>query len=636
MKKRYNTVLTLLLVFLMILTSSFQMACSNKETAKNVNPNHKVIITDTDKFLIKNNKTSYSILIPEQYDKVIEKAVNEINYFAEQSSGVSFSVVIDDGTKTADQNYISIGNTSIAQESKIVITQDYGYDGYRIKTFKNSIVLLGASDKGNLYAAVDFTERTFDTATYAVDEIKITKSDSVKLKEFDIKEIPDFKSRVLLFYDYSMNEVLRDRIKVSHNKEGWIYWSHSHFLIINPDVYKEAHPDWFSSDGTQLCLTNEGMIQEFIKNVKQLVADNPNTRYIMLGQQDRNTFCNCPECSKQVAKYRESGVQIQFVNKVAKAVDEWLAQTDPQRELLYVMYAYQKTVSAPVTFNESTKQYEIIDETVRCRDNVAVLYAPLYASYTHNLFDEKNNNLASVSLRGWKAVMNGKNLFVRLYSAQYGFYFMPFNNWSTLQDNYNLLREAGTDYIIDNGSNDTVAANMQELKGWVSGKLMWNAELNQDDLIKEFAENYYRDASQQIIDFIDLIRLHWQELPKEVFALIPSNSQGIKYFTADIWTYGLLKQMQKLFDQAIESIAHYETQDHELYLKLKHRIDKERLTPIYFELELHSARFTKEEIEQKINFFEQICYQSNISEWAEIDTLTISSLVSNWRLKLLK
>lgn len=635
MRKRYISLITIFIAVLMIF--SMTLGCGNTSNKDSDNGKHKVIVEDTDKYLIKDKKTSYSILIPQDYDKNIEKAVNEINFIAKESAGVTFPVVIDDGTQTADQNFISIGDTSVAKESNVVIDEEYGYDGYRILTYKNSVILLGSSSgKGNLYAAVDFTEKVFNTATYAVDEVKITKTDSVKFKKLDIKEIPDFKSRVLLFYDYTMNETLRDRIKVYKNTEGWIYWSHSHFLIINPDVYKDEHPDWFSPDGTQLCLTNEEMTQEFIKNVKQLVEEHPDARYIMLGQQDKNTFCNCASCAPLVAKYKESGVQIMFVNKVAQAVDSWLEQTQPGRKMIYAMYAYQKTEAPPAVLNKNTNKYEIIDEAVRPRHNVAVTYAPLYASSTHNLFDEKYNNLSSVSLRGWQAVMNGKNLFVRIYSAQYGYYFMPFNNFSTLQENYNLLKEIGTDYIIDNGSNDTVSSNLQELKGWVSGKLMWNTKLNQDDLIREFAENYYKDAAQQVIDYIDLIRLHWQELSDEIMPLIPSSSQGYRYFSDKIWTYGLLKQMEKLFDQAEEKIAHYQDENPEMYIKLKHRIDKLRLTPIYFELELHPARFTKAEIEQKINFFEQVCYQANISEWAEIDSLTISSLVSNWRLKLLK
>ena len=83
-------------------------------------------------------------------------------------------------------------------------------------------------------------------------------------------------------------------------------------------------------DGTQLCLTNEEMKAEFIKNLKVVISTHPNDKYILLGEEDSNTFCNCDNCQEAIKKYgTPSGVDMIFVNPVAEEIENWLAG-DPE------------------------------------------------------------------------------------------------------------------------------------------------------------------------------------------------------------------------------------------------------------------------------------------------------------------
>ena len=68
--------------------------------------------------------------------------------------------------------------------------------------------------------------------------------------------------------------------------------------------------------------------------------------------------------------------------------------------------------------------------------------------------------------------------------------------------------------------------------------------------------------------------------------------------------------MDELFDKALASIAKYETSDPDLYLSLKNRIMKERLSVIYMKIRIVPSYYSEAEIAQMrdefkyyVNFF---------------------------------
>ena len=82
-----------------------------------------------------------------------------------------------------------------------------------------------------------------------------------------------------------------------------INFVHSFYKYLPPEKYFADHPDWYSEiDGqrkherAQLCLTNEEMIQELIKNVLKTLRDNPDATMIDVSQNDWYGFCTCEKC----------------------------------------------------------------------------------------------------------------------------------------------------------------------------------------------------------------------------------------------------------------------------------------------------------------------------------------------------
>lgn len=123
---------------------------------------------------------------------------------------------------------------------------------------------------------------------------------------------------------------------------------HSFFCYCRPQDYAKEHPEYFSMgrDGkrhfvwnsdSQLCFTNPDVLRIVTSNLLAFVradrAENP-TNYPCIydfSQMDcSNYLCLCPDCRKVIAKYNrkpegnadggDMGLQLEFVNKVARAV----------------------------------------------------------------------------------------------------------------------------------------------------------------------------------------------------------------------------------------------------------------------------------------------------------------------------
>ena len=594
----------------------------------------------TDTYLVHNGTSPYKIVIPENASSDISFAANELNYFFKRATSIQLEIISDkDLVFDENAHYLSIGKTGLLTDSGVQANyEELGLDGLRLVTKGNVVIMAGGSDSGAMYAAYEFLERTFHLKVYAEDELSIDLNvDNLFLKLFDVTEIPTFERRSVGLFPYSVNETFRNRMRQQLYNDGWIYWSHSHFKILPKDDYYHDHPDWYSPDGTQLCLSNDAMREEFTRVVIELIKDNPDCNYIMLGQEDFNTFCTCPDCLEQIALYKESGVMMHFVNKVADDVQSYIDTNEPGRIFFLGTFGYHKTQFAPVTVTENN-EYIPIDDSVLPRDNVRIMVAPIYACNSHHYYDDCNKDVEMI-LKGWEAVAQD-HIFTWIYNKIFGQYFLPFNNFSTLKQNYLILEELGSQFVYHQGNKETQAAAFQELKCYVQAKMMWDVSLNPEELAKEFIENYYQDASQTFLEYFQLMRFThaiWEE--RDNIHTHNNGSKSLNTFSTDYWTRDLLDQFDVLFAQMFNEIEHLKDQDIELYEKLSFRIKKEKLTIDYLYLTFYMDEFTYDEAKQMIDDFEAMCNKAGISVWREMYLTTsteslISSLVASWRSKL--
>ncbi len=637
--KRMKNIATILLAIL-LLGCSTACSCKKEKPVDNtqaVNPNHSVTVTETDDYLVRNGRSDYKILLPENPSEVLEFAAQELNYFYKETTGASLEIV-NDTMQTEWNKVLSIGNTSVAKSVGVTVPYDvYGGDGYKIVNDDKSVVMLGGGDFGSLYAVYDFVEYNLKAKVYANDEILINKAKTIKLMSFVVNEIPDIERRAISSYYATNSQAYRRRMRLVGNADNWTYWTHSHFALMPKETYYEEHPEYYSPDGTQLCLTNDGMIAQMVKNVIAHLEATSTDEYITLGQQDVNSFCSCESCRPAVAKYKESGVMIRFINRVASEVQAYFDGNGSNRKINFATYAYQKTQSAPVTISDGV--YTALDTSVKPNDNVAVIIAPLTACYSHSLLDAECNTLAKQTIEGWASL--GTKLYMRFYSAQYAYYCMPFMGYSTLAKNYNDSMNIGAKYIFDTAVGESRTTGFDEMLAYVKAELMWDTTVDTRALMDDFMKNYYKDAHEPMKELFNMYETQWAILEGQGYHYIPSTSIGISMFNnATVFPRSLLSAVERLASEALEKIAHLKETDETLYYKLKNRIESERVAALYWQVELHKQYFTKSELATMIDDFERICNAVGIDRWAEYNAAagqdkSVATLVSNWRTSLL-
>eukprot|EP01052_Picozoa_sp_SAG31_P026716 SAG31_NODE_2443_length_5682_cov_3.662428_3_plen_155_part_00 len=81
------------------------------------------------------------------------------------------------------------------------------------------------------------------------------------------------------------------------------------------------------------------------------------------------------------------------------------------------------------------------------------------------------------------------------YVTAFNAYIQPFPNWYVLGPNIKYFADHGVRGIFEEGSYGTPGGDMDALKDYVMGRMLWDVALDPDDLITEFLEGYFGPAA---------------------------------------------------------------------------------------------------------------------------------------------
>lgn len=635
----------LIIILSLILALSFLGCEDNGETT----PTDELEVLGyekTDEDFTKNGVSAYKVITSIKASARENLAKDELLLFTSKVTGVVLPSFTDDLPVLESDKIISIGETTLLQKSGISVTySELGSDGFKIITKDNTIFLIGFGGDGTLFSVYEFLKLNLGVKFMAEDEIKITEQNNVKINKYNFVSRPAFEERALGYFATQGNDKNALRMRLGEGVGNWGLWSHTHFTIINYDLpsgqtYKTTNPEWFSSDGTQLCLVNAKMKEKFVANLKKIIEKESTAEYFMLGQEDVNTFCSCDECVKSIAENGgEGGAQMIFVNKVAQEIESWLTQNHPDRNVLLVTFAYALTEAAPAKYDEATDSYSPINENVVARDNVGVMFAPIYACFSHSILNKDCNSLSRGALLGWNKV--SKKVLIWTYSANYAAYLQPFNNYSTVSVDYNAFQDNGVMYIYDQGIFNSYDS-FHDLRVYVKSKLLWAPNANVAELENEFFAQYYSDASPMIKEYYELIKTHYMVLEQEGRGEEPVHAYctwnlGVLSLTNKFWPKSFLNQCLSIFESAYAQVDKME--DKVLAAKILTRVKRESLFVRYMLLELYPVYYSTNQLKAMIDTFEFDAYSSDVTRYISAEAIVggppLSKKLDYWRNNLL-
>lgn len=513
-------------------------------------PKSKVDVKGRACELVMDGSTDYRILLPSSPAPAERYAAEELKKYINLISSVDLEIVNDSVEQVLGQKFISIGTTSLFQDSRIDVS-NLNLDGFRIKTFGYTLIIKGQRDRGTLYGVYDFLERFAGVRFLSPSKEFVPQAKILYLYECDITQVPDFALRSHfreevkndLAYAAKMRMICPNQAKGSETlKYGGMFFDdfssdfHSYKQFLPFGIYKDSHPEWFTRDQErcQLVLSNglnddgtidrnmsESVVLEMIKNIKKYLLQNPSVSYVFLGQNDNCEISQNANCLRQYKLFGgHAGQMIVFTNAIAKEIDEWLIEEGIDRKLRYGFFAYQYSFEPPIAEEKNrdgNSVFRPVNELVVPRHNVYVMLAPIEASYNETIKTERRdspNYKFYECFKKWAALTNRFMIFD--YNINYSDYLSWFPCFEAIS-NLQLYKEYGVSVVIAEGSGMNPSGFYQaELLSWIFGKLMWNVREDPDALIHEFNKYYFGKKAGKIMDdFVHSMNAHFKEKASE-------------------------------------------------------------------------------------------------------------------------
>lgn len=557
-----------------------------------------VTFKETDIDLVKDGATPYSIVVPQSAPSMVTFAASELKNLFLKSTGISLNIVTENSEMTTEGYYFSLGNTILQQESGInppstgkrnpffIFQTDeppLGEEGaFAIERKDNTLIMVGIDDFGTVFAVYEFLEKQLGYEYYAADEIVIDNVKEAKLLDFKWSYTPYAMRNHVTDLMSSYEAGLRYRMI---KRENELYYPHSWLTVIPFSVYGKDHPEWFGAGGQALCLSNEEMAKEFAKNVLEKF-DAYGYATMCIGQEDSWAKCGCPACQVNDEKYKPSGTNVRFCNRVAEEVDRLLTeQGRPDFRYRLTMLAYYQYEAPPVV--KVGNEWALIDESVKFHDNVGVnlcLFGAADAAAPLTGPGSEINKGALEQIEGWLAC-DPVALQLYIYRGYFPVYNLAFPfDWSNLK---NWIIEAKEHGSISNTWSIWSQSQYEAMRAYVQGQICYDPTQNVEQLMAEFIDVYYKDAAPQLQEFFDEITgyMYMQHAKDPSGFHLPTLSTGAGPLldNASYWPDNMLKDWLELFDEAY---AVLEASDMEKAQKdiLKTRIDNESLWPRYWYL----------------------------------------------------
>ena len=364
-----------------------------------------------------------------------------------------------------------------------------------LKSCGDALVISGDRPRGVLYAVYTYLEDVMGFRFWNQNEYDVPpKGTRIKLSGIDLRYAPFFTRRAMYSWplpglpptwksgnpEYAV--ICRNNADLTLSNAKWGGIDHRagvvHTLrrIMKGAKYFKEHPEFFSLiDGkrnpdSQLCFSNREMRKFFIERAIEYYIAEKADGSITVSHNDNGLFCRCDGCRKLLEKEkgRMSGVFLDFANEVAEALEKRFPG------IIVEVSAYGPTLKAPLV--------------TKPRKNMIVRFSSMTMNWGYPL-DHEENRADLENLRAWQAA--GATLGIHVYHKNEWNPFIPNANLRWQGRDFKLYRKLNVRDVFIEGVGNTNAAHMHELSTYVLRRLLWNEQLDQAALQKEFLTGFY-------------------------------------------------------------------------------------------------------------------------------------------------
>ncbi len=484
-----------------------------------------------------------AIVLPPDATPTERTAADDLKGHLEEMTGETLPVI--EGTDGWPKQLIFVGrNPKLADYGFSVDYAKLGLEGIHIES-KNGNLLLAGGKRGVLYAVYSFLEDYLDCRWFTADCIRLPNRGTVELGDFRTVYVPPLENRDVDYFSSRPNGfAIRNKLNGIYidGGEAWggnishVGGGHSMYVLIDPDVYRVSHPEYFSEingervcEDAQLCLTNPDVLKIATETVRSWMRQNPDKIFFSVSQNDNMKYCQCAACTALAEKEgSQAGPIIHFVNAIADAVrDEFPGK-------FISTFAYQYSRKPP--------------KFVKPAPNVCVRLCSIECCFSHTLDSDCPMNVSfAEDIVGWSKIC--KRLHVWDYVISFSNSVMPFPNLRILKPNIEFFVKHNVTGIYEEGNYFSKGAEMEELRSYIMAKCLWDPAYDAEKAIHEFTEAYYGAAADCIREYIDLIHNAFC-IPKETHVNIGATSSI--FFMVEP---GLLDKATEILQRAEKMVA---------------------------------------------------------------------------------
>jgi len=570
--------------------------------------------------LIKDGIPVAAIVLPQdakiKHPKAFE-AANEIQKYIRKISDAELPILTENEKIPKEiQTLIYTGHTQAAGKNKIKIPSGfnpsirpdaYEEEGYVIKTTGNSIFIAGNEDgpyQGTIYAAYAFLEKLGCRWFFPGDWGEIVpRTKNLSAPAINIEAKPDFAMRGtwidgrwgLSAENRKIHAQWGKKIGYSSDYTGGqkLYPVPGDGYLaqpLPPKDYAETHPEFYAMDKTgkrnvtaksspswtMLCLSNQQMQTEYIKNVKEAFEGKkkyPNVSEIGIGisPPDGTPYCYCETCLARSQNFKYPN----YIHKTMQSEEVFsfaakIADTFPDKWVSVAAYALR----------------EIPPQGVKLRPNMVVMYAPISCCVLH----PNDSTACWRRIEMMEILKQWTNLskHVWLYDYTPGLLvsgFVPERDVANFAINAPIYKKIGLKGFGRQGSNAMMAT-------WISyytcAKLMWDVNTDVQALKKDFYEKFFgKEAGPYIQAWWDAcedallkanLHIHEDWLLTRVYTVDFVNSIHKHYEQAKKATMTEEeKQRFKIFELIVENLEAWANM-HDAEMKLDYKRAKQSAT----------------------------------------------------------
>ncbi len=446
--------------------------------------------------IARKGKALAQIVIAADAGRTERYAADELSFFLRFVTGGIFSI---SSAAPPSGNRLLVGAGAAKLVDPGFSTAELEAEEIVVRSVGPDLILAGGSPRGTLYAVYSFLEDVVGCRWWSQAAWRMPHKSTLIIPDVSIRYAPPLEYREPFWYvAFDPDWAARNKVNGiraggddlrggRHIYEGFV---HTLYSLIPPERYFEKHPEWFSEingqrthQDAQLCLTNEEMRQELVKNLKERLRANRYATIASVSQNDCRNNCTCP-CCRAVDEEEGSpaGSLLRFVNAVAADIETEFPG------IAIDTLAYQYTRKPP--------------RLVRPRPNVIVRLCSIECSFSRPLDDPVNQAFLE-DLEGWSKIAD--RLFIWDYTTNFAHYVQPHPNTHVLGPNIRLFIQNNVRGVFEQGAYQSWGAEMAELRAWILAKILWNPGLDAARLKEEFVRGYYGSAAVPVSDYLSLM-----------------------------------------------------------------------------------------------------------------------------------